>query len=648
MIVNTAIYTHCQPSNDMLSIIKQATQGDTIITNMTLPYVHTRYMYAQKNKGAGALWSESTQSTHMISMDDYPFDWMLPIAKPAGLITALAKDSDRILLMFPKNTTIPSIYIFLAMTQNNIVRVYQGATPISVTMADVANQHTKEQYDTLVLPTLDPIPIPTTLLQTPNGSTLRPYQQQMVNFGLCRPYTGWFVDMGLGKTLATLVLIDEWIKHKEIDNTKPILIVAPIMVALDTWQREVTKWGYDWNVKINIRLGPKKREKLLQSLLLPQPKTTLFLTNPEQLEAIRKYYYSYNNPLPFEVLIIDELSMFKSPATKRNATIQYYRLNAIKVLGLTGTPASNHLLNIWNQIKIIDKENTTWAKSTIYEFQDAYFLPVSYTQQGFVRKWKPKMGAENLIYRNLSRNVISMQSEGLIELPAISYTTLHITLPPKALTAYETLSTEVQETLDAGQSTTYTTEDGYELRLPNSDVLRAKLLQIAGGALYTDTSTHTYTVYHDEKLEALDEIIETATSPILLAYYFQSDIKRIQAKYKNTIPILDTKDGNVQATIELWNAGEIPVLLAHPASVGHGLNLQDGGHTLVWFALPNWNNDQYQQMIKRLYRSGQTHPVSVIHLIAKNTIEEIMMQSFRAKTKVNSDMMAALDTMERI
>ena len=162
--------------------------------------------------------------------------------------------------------------------------------------------------------------------------------------------------------------------------------------------------------------------------------------------------------------------------------------------------------------------------------------------------------------------------------------------------------------------------------------------------MYTDTKTHAYEEIHDEKIQALDNLIESATSPLLVFYYFASDLKRIQKKYKNRIPVLDSKDKQVQTMITRWNNGEIPVMLAHPASVGHGLNLQSGpGHTVVWFSFPNWDNDKYQQANKRLYRSGQTHAVSVIHIVAKDTIEEVMLHSLKAKERTNSALMKALD-----
>jgi len=469
----------------------------------------------------------------------------------------------------------------------------------------------------------------------------------MVDFAKDREGTGWFVDMGLGKTLSALALIDYWMKRGDLNPERPICIVAPIMVAIDTWSRECEKWGYDWDIKRNIRLTPKKRETLLNSLLLPQEKPTLFLTNPDQLNPVRNYFFSRNMPLPFESLIIDELSLFKSPTAKRNKEIAYYRRIAKKFLGLTGTPASNHLIDVWNQLKLISEEETKWAGRTIYDFQDKFFIPAAKSAQGFVIRWDPKSGAEDAIFRNAAKSAVSMRTKGLVELPGISYSNMFVTLPPNARKEYEKLETEIAEEMGDGGSATYQIPGGPNVLLPNSDVLSGKLLQVAGGAMYTDTKTHTFEVFHDEKLTALDNLIESSTSPLLVFYWFASDLKRIQDKYKNKIPVLDSKDKQVQNMIARWNKGEIPIMLAHPASVGHGLNLQDGGHTIVWFSYPNWDNDKYRQANKRIHRSGQTNTVSVIHIVAKDTIEEVMLHSLNAKERTNNALMKALDRAER-
>lgn len=644
--MKTAVYIHQQPSAADLALIEQGTKGDQILTNFPLSIPHTRYVLQKKKTTGAAVWG-SGNPVHQIQTKEFPFNWMLASAKSAAVVSALAKDSDRIMLLFPKKSPIPALLVFLAMAENRTVRIFKGGILQHLTLDDLPKDSLKTEYETLVLPELNPLPVPKTLMKTPNGTTVRLYQQQMIDFALERNSCGWFVDMGLGKTLATLVLIDQWIKRKEINPKKPILIVAPIMVALDTWSREVAKWGYDWDVKINIRPTPKKREQMLRDLLLPMQKPTLFLTNPDQLKPIKEYYFSFNIPFPFEVLIIDELSQYKSPTTKRNTVITYYRQGVKKFLGLTGTPASNSLLNVWNQLKLINRNDTAWAGQTIYEFQERYFNAVTKNKRGYVIKWAPKFGAEDIIFRKMSKDVISMRTEGLVELPEISYSTLYIQLPEQARKEYETLQTEIAEELEEKDRVTYVTDDGVTLYLPNSDVLSGKLLQLAGGALYTDTKTHQFATFHDEKLNALDDLIETATSPLLVFYYFTSDKIRIEQRYKNKIPVLDSKDKNVQEMIRQWNDGEIPVMLAHPASVGHGLNLQDGGHTIVWFSYPNWDNDKYRQANKRLYRSGQTHPVNVIHIVAKNTIEEVMLRSLNAKQKTNDRLMTALDRAER-
>lgn len=650
----TAIYSHRQPSHAMLELAQRASKGSKkIITNTALDTKHTKYVFSKKKKSSGgAVWGGAkANETHSISTKDYPFNWMKEFAQPSAIITALAQDSDRILLMFPKNADIPNLYVFLATLFNDTVRVFRGTTHIPYSMDDLATPDTKNHYNELVLPEIKLMPEPKDLIKTPNGATLRPYQQQMVNFGKNKSASGWFVDMGLGKTLAALALLDEWIKDGEINPKKPVMIVAPITVALDTWSREVDKWGYDWNIVLNIRLRPKQRDQVLSSLVGDMEDPTLFITNPSQLEQVREYFYTRNIPLPFEVLIIDELSMFKSPNTKRSESIQHYRLAVDKFLGLTGTPSPNNLLDVWNQIKIINYEDTDWAKHNIYQFQDEYFLPVKRDYRGFVRKWKPKTGADDLIYRYLSKDVISMQTEGLVDLPSISFVNRYIELPKKAQEEYDGIIEEVERSEEDGGWVKHTTDSGVTISVPSGEMVQGKLSQIAGGAIYKSTPTKksepSYTTLHDKKLDVLDEIIESATSPILVFYYYQSDQERIQKRHRNRIVELDAKDPNFTQIIDQWNNGDIPVMLAHPASVGHGLNLQDGGHSIVWFTLPFWNNDYYQQANKRIHRHGQEHPVTITHILASNTIDEMMLRSIQSKEKVNSGLMEALDTMER-
>lgn len=630
----TAVYVHTSLNAAQQKILRQAVEGSEVISNAQLSMPHTLYVLGEQK---ASIFGYRTKS---ISKKDFPFNWMQKEAKHLALLIAMARDSDRILMLFGKTAQIPDLFILMARAHSSVVRIFRETERFEPEDLPLA----QKQYEKIIMQPINPLPEPVELYQTPNGSTVRPYQQQMIDFAKNRPGTGWFVDMGLGKTMATLVILDHWMKNGDLDPARPVCIVAPIMVALDTWGRECEKWGYDWDIKKNIRLTPKQRENLLQTLILPQEKPTLFLTNPDQLKQIREYFYSRNMPLPFEALIIDELSQFKSPTAKRTEEIQFYRRTVKRFLGLTGTPASNHLIDIWNQLKLISLEETRWAGQTIYEFQDRFFIPGKHNAQGYVIRWDPKEGAEEFIFHNTAKSAVSMRTEGLVQLPDISFSNLYVTLPQSARAEYEKLEKEIAEEMDDNGSATYHLPGGPDILLPNSDVLSGKLLQLAGGAMYTDTKTHAYEEIHDEKIQALDNLIESATSPLLVFYYFTSDLKRIQKKYKNRIPVLDSKDKQVQTMITRWNNGEIPVMLAHPASVGHGLNLQSGpGHTVVWFSFPNWDNDKYQQANKRLYRSGQTHAVSVIHIVAKDTIEEVMLHSLKAKERTNSALMKALD-----
>lgn len=633
----TAVYVNSAPTSAQRQLIERATAGDEVISNAQLRIPHTLYVLGERTA------SVYGQKTKQISRKDFSFDWMHPMAARLALMIALAKNSDRILMVFAKEAPVPDLFLLMAKAYNTTVRVFKGTIPYNPERLDNA----KMQYDQIMLPPIKPLPEPSELYQTPNGATVRSYQQQLIEFAKNRPGTGWFVDMGLGKTLSALVLLDYWMTHGDLDPKRPICVIAPIMVALDTWGRECEKWGYDWDMKINIRLTPKKRENLLKTLVLPQEKPTLFLTNPDQLKPVREYFYSRNMPLPFEALIIDELSKFKSPTSKRNEEIAHYRQSVKRFLGLTGTPASNHLIDVWNQLKLVSREETQWAGRTIYDFQEKFFIPGAKSARGFVTRWDPKAGAEDTIFRNAAISAVSMRTKGLVNLPGITYSNLYVTLPPEARAEYEKLEKEIAEEMSDGDSATYEIPGGPSILLPNSDVLSGKLLQMAGGAMYTDSKTHAFEEIHNEKITALDDLIESSTSPLLVLYYFASDLKRIQAKYKNAIPTLDPKDRNVQSVITRWNQGEIPVLLAHPASVGHGLNLQDGGHTIVWFSLPNWDNDVYQQANKRLYRSGQKEVVSVIHIVAKNTIEEVMLRSLKSKERTNNALMKALDRTDR-
>lgn len=483
-------------------------------------------------------------------------------------------------------------------------------------------------------------------ITTPNGAMLRPYQTQMVDFALKKKRVGLFVDMGLGKTLATLATINELFESKKLDSTKPILIIAPKMVALDTWAREAEKWGYDIDVLVNIGLTKRQRHKLFDKISQIE-KPTILTTNPEQLENLITYFTLRYEPFPFECVVIDELSLFKSAETNRFKNITTLAQNVKYFIGLTGTPASNSLLDIWSQMIVIDPDNRYLLTPSFYSYRSKYFEPdIIDRRTGQVFKWKLKPNAEDEIYNQMRKTVISMRSDGLVDLPDVTYIDEIIPLPPKILSEYKKFEKEVRNEFKHDAKEALSTIDGNDVIVKNKAVLTSKLLQLASGAVYNNLydptnsdDFDTYTVYHDEKLNKLKEIIETSTSPILVFYNFKSDIERARKLFK--FEELNPNNPNIKNIIKRWNNGDIPVLFAHPQSTGHGLNLQEGGHTIVWLTL-TWMNEVYRQANKRLHRSGQKNPVQIIHLIAKDTVDTEVVSRLNTKEDGQQKLLDAL------
>ena len=484
---------------------------------------------------------------------------------------------------------------------------------------------------------------PTKCLRTPNGAQLRYYQQQLVDFTMERKRVGLFVDMGLGKTLATLATVDELFKKGSLSPNKPILVIAPKMVALDTWSREAEKWGYDIDVLINIGLTKKKREALFEKAR-NVTKPTLLTTNPEQLEHIKTAFSDRINP--FQMIIVDELSLFKSATSKRFEYLQELSERLEYFVGLTGTPAPNSLLDVWSQLVIINPNIKYELGRTFFQYRNHFFAPdVVNPRTGVVFSWKLNPGAEEAIYQKIEPHVISMRGAGLVDIPDVTYTNEYVYMDKKSKKVYDYFDKEIRKELsglDQGEQLNVQT-GANEVTIANSAILKSKLLQLATGAMYDADSTvseRKYTVFHDAKIEKLKELINVANSPVLVFYNFVSDLERIQKAIPG-IAVLDTKDKNANALIKKWNEGRIPVLLANPASTGHGLNLQDGGHIIVWFS-QTWRNEVYRQANKRLHRSGQKHPVQIIHIVTKDTADEEVVPRIDEKEEQQQGLLSAL------
>lgn len=484
---------------------------------------------------------------------------------------------------------------------------------------------------------------PTKCLRTPNGAQLRYYQQQLVDFTMERKRVGLFVDMGLGKTLATLATMDELFKKGSLSPDKPILVVAPKMVALDTWSREAEKWGYNIDVLINIGLTKKKREALFEKAR-NVTKPTLLTTNPEQLEHVKTAFSDRINP--FQMIIVDELSLFKSATSKRFEYLQELSERIEYFIGLTGTPAPNSLLDVWSQLVIINPNIKYELGRTFFQYRNHFFAPdVVNPRTGVVFSWKLNPGAEEAIYQKIEPHVISMRGAGLVDIPDVTYTNEYVYMDKKSKKVYDYFDKEIRKelsNLDKGEQLNVQT-GANEVTVANSAILKSKLLQLATGAMYDSDSTvseRKYTVFHDAKIEKLKELINVANSPVLVFYNFVSDLERIQKAIPG-IAVLDTKDKNANTLIKKWNEGRIPVLLANPASTGHGLNLQDGGHIIVWFS-QTWRNEVYRQANKRLHRSGQKHPVQIIHIVTKDTADEEVVPRIDEKEEQQQGLLSAL------
>lgn len=631
-------------------VLNKISRGHHILTNYKLPFDHTFLRFSDKPQ---SVWGSKEYN---ISPKETKLNLSDSSAKQLAWFNEISKRCDEVILVFPDLTKINKLLILLGLNLKKPFHLVIGAKPIKdkdipqfIKKSDI--ELLKKQYENLVgvKRVVKPYKV-SDLLTTPNGATLRQYQQQMVDFIIEQKRVGLFVDMGLGKTLATLAAIDKLVKTNQLDSTRPILIIAPITVALDTWSREADKWGYDMDVKINIQLPKKKREALLDSLLYPQEKTTLVTTNPHQLEAMFTYYRKKGTAPPFEMFVVDELSMFKSASTKRFDALNSVSKYAKYFVGLTGTPAPNNLLDVWSQLALIDVENLKLFGRNFFIYRDKFFEPDVIAKNGTVYSYKLKPNAEYEIYNRMSHSVISMQSKGLVDLPSITYTNHYVKLPAKAMKTYKEFDTKIRNQLRVLEDkqikggTSAETELG-RFDIANSAVLNGKLTQLSSGAIYDnilndDDHATSYVEFHDVKMKALQEIIETATSPVLIFFYFQSELERMKDYFE--FIHLDAHASDFQTTISEWNKGNIPVLVAHPASAGHGLNLQDGGHTIVWLTT-TWSNEQYRQANKRLHRSGQKHPVSVIHIVATDTVDEEIISRIDTKEEQQAQLMETLD-----
>lgn len=436
------------------------------------------------------------------------------------------------------------------------------------------------------------------------------YQKFATNFILEHTISAVLLDMGLGKSVITLTAIDELI-YNQFEVSK-VLVIAPLRVARDTWPTEIEKWDHLKGLTYSVAVGSEAQRK---SALMQ--KVNVYIINRENVDWLIN-----NSGLPFnyDMVVIDELSSFKSYQAKRFKSLLKVRPTVKRIVGLTGTPSSNGLMDLWAEFKILDMGKRLGR--FISHFRSNFFDPDKRNQQ-MVFSYKPKTGAEDEIYRLISDITISMKSADYLKMPECVINEVSVTLSEKEQKSYNTLKQDLVLSIK-----------DCEIDAVNAAALSNKLCQMANGAVY-GVEKQVFEI-HDKKLDALEDLIEAANGkPVLVAYWFKHDLERIKKRFS----IREIKSS---ADIADWNNGKIPVAVIHPASAGHGLNLQAGGSTLIWFGL-TWSLELYQQTNARLWRQGQTSDTVVIHhIIAKGTIDEQIISALIRKEKTQSALIDAV------
>lgn len=436
-----------------------------------------------------------------------------------------------------------------------------------------------------------------------------PYQDYAINHILDNNASGLFLDMGMGKTVSTLTSLDNLLWLGDVSK---VLVIAPLRVAEDTWSTEVDKWDHLSHLKVSKILGKEK-----DRLMAINRQADIYVINRENVEWLVELLY---NKWPFDMVVIDELSSFKSAKSKRFRALKKVRPYFKRIVGLTGTPAPNSLIDLWPQVYLLDGGQR--LGKTITGYKQQYFSPDKMNGH-IVYSYKLREGSEEAIHNKISDLCISMMAKDYLDIPERIDNIININLPVKAKDMYKALEKDLVIALEEN-----------DIVASNAAVLANKLLQITNGAIYSEDKS--VIEIHDEKIKALLDIIESANGkPVLVFYNFKHDCTRIQEqliKSKLKSVVLDGSDD-----IKKWNDGKIPILLTHPASAGHGLNLQYGGNIIVWFGL-TWSLELYQQANARLHRQGQKETVIIHHLIAKGTVDEDVVKAL-ANKEVNQDVL---------
>ncbi len=428
------------------------------------------------------------------------------------------------------------------------------------------------------------------------------YQKTAEEMILEKPAVGLFLDMGLGKTVITLTAVNR-LMYEEF-SVQRALVIAPKRVAEDTWSRESKKWDHLQHLELSKVLGTRKqREEALSR------EEDIYIINRENVKWLVDRCQQQGK-WPFDMVVIDELSSFKSGKAQRFRALRKVMPLVGRIVGLTGTPTPNGLLDLWPQIYLLDRGER--LGKTVSGYRERYFTPGR--RNGYtVFDWELKEGAEEAIMDRIKDICISMSAEDYLSLPERMDNVIPVRMSGQEMKLYQTM--EREQILTLGDS---------EIVALSAGATAGKLLQMANGAVYDGAEE--YKVLHDRKLDALEEIMDTTPEPVLVFYNFRHDRERLMERFRRMEPRALESESDIRD----WNGGKIRLLLAHPASIGHGLNIQDGGHIIIWFGL-TWSLELYQQANARLYRQGQSKNVIIHHLVTEGTIDEQVMAALGRK-----------------
>jgi len=435
------------------------------------------------------------------------------------------------------------------------------------------------------------------------------YQSFATRYILEHPVSAVFLDCGLGKSVITLsAVFDLCLDSFEV---RKVLVIAPLRVALQTWPSEIRKWDHLKGLTYSVVVGDEKTR-----LAALRKKADVFICNREACEWLVE---RSGVPFDFDMIVIDELSSFKSHQAKRFKALLKVRPGVKRIVGLTGTPSSNGLADLWAEFRLLDLGERLGRYIT--QFRQRWFVPDK-RNGAVVFSYKPIEGAEDSIYERISNITISMRSADYLSLPDCVVNEVMVDMDEKERKVYETFRKEM--VAEIGDR---------EIDAVNAASLSGKLLQMSNGAVYDQDGG--YMTIHDRKLDALEDLIEGMNGrSVLVAYWFRHDAERIRERF-------DVREIKTEKDIDDWNRGDIPVAIIHPASAGHGLNLQEGGSTLIWFGL-TWSLELYMQTNARLHRQGQKDTVIIHHIICRGTVDEKVMEALKRKEGIQDALMEAV------